>query len=433
MEFNREQGYILKIHKLINDKFVEICNVIDYVEWTYAEKIDDFNTCELSILPYDMRNSKNNDFLNEMFNEDFNIKDNQYIIEDPYDKQFFLITKTEQKFSSSAKDTKFVFVGTSLEFILSSRIVAPAPFIDGQGNYYFNKYYFYALANKVIKDFISGEEASARKGTSKINNYKILNCVDDSIDTSALFVKDNIYSKSYRFKNGLEILNDLRITAKVLSTEVKFFSRLINGKIKFYMKDCALKEEVKFNNYTFGNLKEMTVTYEPYENYNAYFVAGQGEGAARQTVYKANAYPFEQDGSNLKYNEVYVNASDVEQGQTDILHQKGKDAVNEAWKNVLIQSETNEIMNNQYILNKDYELGDVVKTAGEFYLEYVDVEELKPKKVSYKQESLQPIKEIGVSVVKQSKKIDITLGDTIKVISNKENQKNKNDEVNSRL
>lgn len=101
----------------------------------------------------------------------------------------------------------------------------------------------------------------------------------------------------------------------------------------------------------FKNMKNAlrSINTGNYKNYA--YVAGQGEGAAREVVTVTNG-----DGiSGLKRRELVVDARDL--STTDGLYSRGNTKLTET---VIVKSAEMEITNNNFIYEEDWDLGDIV-------------------------------------------------------------------------
>jgi hypothetical protein len=101
----------------------------------------------------------------------------------------------------------------------------------------------------------------------------------------------------------------------------------------------------------FKNMKNAlrSVNTGNYKNYA--YVAGQGEGAAREVVTVTNG----DDISGLKRRELVVDARDL--STTDGLYSRGNTKLTET---VIVKSSEMEITNNNFIYEEDWDLGDIV-------------------------------------------------------------------------
>lgn len=115
----------------------------------------------------------------------------------------------------------------------------------------------------------------------------------------------------------------------------------------------------------FDNLINSDYQYLTDEFKNVAVVAGEGEGAAKTTVTVGTA-------TGLNRYEVYVDASSASSNEGNIgsaeyaemLQNKGTEALTEYVNNELLDCETD--TTTQYILNRDFFLGDVVQIKNDF-------------------------------------------------------------------
>lgn len=142
----------------------------------------------------------------------------------------------------------------------------------------------------------------------------------------------------------------------------KFIFKLYEGLDRSYgQKD---RMPVVFSD-EFDNLLATTYTYEKAEFKNAALISGEGEGINQRTTTIGDSTGFDRhetyiDGSSVSSNGAII----TEEQYYKMLQDYGKDKLNNVSFTETFEGSTDP--NGNYILNKDYFLGDIVQVSNEY-------------------------------------------------------------------
>lgn len=264
------------------------------------------------------------------------IKYAEYFKEDYYiylsRKKSFIIESVEENEKSNTVTVK----GKDVKSILNRRITIPPV---GQA-------YQTLTANgeTLIKNLVNLNCINPVDATRKLSGLVL--AANQSRGESVLW--------NSRFKNlakeaeNITTLTGLGWTVEVDQANRQLVFDVIKGVDRSH--EQSINSPVTFSK-KFKNMKNTvrSVNTSNYKNYA--YVAGQGEGAAREVVKVTNG----DDISGLKRRELVVDARDL--STTDGLYSRGNTKLAET---VIVKSSEMEITNNNFIYEEDWDLGDIV-------------------------------------------------------------------------
>lgn len=253
------------------------------------------------------------------------------------------------RLTTSIEDGNYLTVtGRCLKSILSRRIV-------------WQQTTLYGRLEVALRQIVNDNAINPAIGDRKINQLQLgaLQGFTDTIDKQvtgdvvSTFIEE--VCKTYEIGWDVYVKND------------KMLFELYKGVDRSYNQN--INPHVTFSN-EFDNLLTSDYTYDKTNHKNVALVAGEGEGLNRKTAVVGN-------GTDLDRYELYVDSrnsstNDGEISETEykaLLTEEGYENLSEP-ENSLIENIEGQIeVSSNYILNKDYFLGDVVEVINEYGIE----------------------------------------------------------------
>lgn len=313
--------------RILDPDFTLVCEIEDYESLSFTRKYSTYGSFEMTI----SRHKHNAIYLER----------GRILYLSPEKTGF--IDYRESVIGGAEKQTKgdevILIKGYTLEKILSDRIT-DVP--SGSVNWTFNGNLETGI--KTLIDYNAGENANMPSRT--INELLISESKERGSNVAL----------SYRYKNLSEMLTNLsdahglghKITLDY--TNKKFVYDVYEGEnLTTTQRD---KPPVIFST-DFGNINNQTLTDSRLDYKNTAFVAGQGEGADRATVW-VNEGDITETG--LARREIFIDARDVE--QTSNLPARGKDKLGELAPVYTVEGTIRPY--NTFRFEQDYNLGDQV-------------------------------------------------------------------------
>lgn len=211
-------------------------------------------------------------------------------------------------------------------------------------------------AEDAIRQLITENLINPTKETRKIPNFILGDKANFTDTINRQFTGDNLLEAI------TSICESLNYGFKVVLEDGNFVFTLYKGTDRSNAQDTV--PQVTFSP-TFDNITNSTYSWDETSYKNVALVAGEGEGLARRMQAVG-------DSSGLDRYETFVDARDISSNDGEVstedytaqLVQRGSESLAET---VVVESFEGEVItNNQYILNQDFFLGDVVTVENEF-------------------------------------------------------------------
>lgn len=346
----------------INNTFEKFAILGDWKYYRISKKKNDVNTFELKLNIYEVANGINVDFWNMLVEDNFNFRDNIYLIKSDFGIGFITTYKTDN--STNVNNVTFSFNGLDVQALLKWRIVSPYSKVSATGNYKVNGP-LQTVITELIYDAFKNEEIATTGISGGVDARRKV----DFIENVIFDITNNPTIKNeFRLKSGEEIIKEIFESAKVEGYEYSIECVLNdNGKIDFVVTEAEdVSDEVEFSTISRRNLNSSSLQLNLNNEFNTMVVAGENESNEREFVY----FPSE-NKSGIFMKELYINASDIQkedaEPQIDYierLNARAKTKAEETKANETFSFKIGELNENKYGI--DFKVGDKIKIIDEY-------------------------------------------------------------------